>query len=118
MRIALFTPKDEVVFFIKKVNLAVDDFIFVDQFEQVIDFLDSKQSATYDVLWVATDGAKGMEIAISLKEHISNIPLVWESEDELFAVIAYDLNIENFLLKGNNINEISKTIKQIEMKVS
>ena len=116
MRLALFAPEDEKITFTNKINLSVDDFIIVDQFSNNNNFAVAQTHTNYDALWVATDGAKGMEIVIYLKETNPHIPVIWESEDEMFSLVAYNLKVSSFLLKNAGYQELTKAIDRIKTR--
>ena len=118
MHIALFTPKENFITITKKINSAVDDFIFVDQFDTPIQLIKSITNLIYDALWVPTDGAKGMEMVILLKRHFPDIPLIWESEDKKFALIAYELQVPYFLANDSNLGEISNIFERMGTRCS
>ena len=51
----------------------------------------------YHAVVIAMTGARGLEAAIQAKQLAPEVPLVWWSDDENFALIAYQLHIPAFL---------------------
>ena len=58
-------------------------------------------------------GAKGLEAAIQAKRLAPETPLVWWSDDENFALIAYHLRIPVFLPADCSDQELYEAIKPI-----
>ena len=58
-------------------------------------------------------GAKGLEAAIQAKRLAPETPLVWWSDDENFALIAYHLRISAFLPIDCSDQELYEAIKPI-----
>lgn len=58
-------------------------------------------------------GAKGLEAAIQAKRLAPEVPLVWWSDDENFALIAYHLRISAFLSADCSDQELYEAIKPI-----
>ena len=114
MKIALFAPKEDFITFTKKVNYLVDDLIVVDQYDSPTAFLNRDNNKIYSALWVATGGAKGMEMVIELQEKSPNAHVIWESDDQNFALTACELHPAYFLYKKSNAESIITAIANIQ----
>lgn len=53
-------------------------------------------SEPWDLVLVAEPGARGMEVCIGARKMLPQIPLVWFSDDPLFAAQSYRLNCAYF----------------------
>ena len=62
---------------------------------------------------VVMTGAKGLEAAIQAKRLAPEVPLVWWSDDENFALIAYQLRIPAFLPTDCSDQELYEAIRSI-----
>ena len=67
----------------------------------------------YHGVVIAMTGAKGLEAAIQAKRLAPETPLVWWSDDENFALIAYHLRIPAFLPADCSDRELYEAIKPI-----
>lgn len=67
----------------------------------------------YHVIVVAMSGAKGMEAVIQGEELAFKTPILWWSNDENFALIAYRLHVSAFLSSDCSDQEFYETIKSI-----
>ena len=67
----------------------------------------------YHAVVIAMTGAKGLEAAIQAKRLAPEVPLVWWSDDENFALIAYQLRIPAFLPTDCSDQELYEAIKSI-----
>ena len=114
MKIALFAPKEDFITFTKKVNYLVDDLIVVDQYDSPTVFLNRDNDKIYSALWVATNGAKGMEMVIELQGKLPTAHVVWESDDEYFALTAYELHPSCFLKKNDKSEYVITAITNIK----
>ena len=70
-------------------------------------------SSRYHAVVIAMTGAKGLEAAIQAKRLAPEVPLVWWSDDENFALIAYHLRIPVFLPADCSDQELYEAIKPI-----
>ena len=114
MKIALFAPKEDFIAFTKKVNYLVDDLIVVDQYDSPTVFLNRDNDKIYSALWVATNGAKGMEMVIELQVKLPKSHVVWESDDQNFALTAYELHPSCFLYKKGESESVITAITNIK----
>ena len=72
----------------------------------------------YHAVVVAMTGAKGLEAAIQAKRLAPETPLVWWSDDENFALIAYQLRIPAFLSIDCSDQEIYEAMESIRKRRS
>ena len=70
-------------------------------------------SSRYHAVVIAMTGAKGLEAAIQAKQLAPEVPLVWWTDDENFALIAYHLRISAFLSADCSDQELYEAIKPI-----
>ena len=112
MKISLFASKEDYIAFTKKVNYLVDELIVVDQYDSPIAFLNRDTNKIYSALWVATNGAKGIEMVIELQRKLPKSHVVWESDDQNFALTAYELHPAYFLYKKGSVITAINNIKR------
>ncbi|MEG1774383.1 MAG: hypothetical protein RR320_05980, partial [Oscillospiraceae bacterium] len=55
------------------------------------------RNGPYDLVVVALPGALGMEAVLGVREKAPMIPLVWCSDDDVFALQSYRLRVTAFL---------------------
>ncbi|MBS6773335.1 MAG: hypothetical protein KH240_12350 [Faecalibacterium prausnitzii] len=99
MKIALCTELRNVEWFESRLRflfdgdgqLAIDELWNENQLAQAL------RRSRYHAVVIAMTGAKGLEAAIQAKRLAPETPLVWWSDDENFALIAYQLHIPAFL---------------------
>ncbi|MEG2073337.1 MAG: hypothetical protein RRY54_01080 [Angelakisella sp.] len=61
------------------------------------DLLYRIRSGAYDAVVVALPGALGMEAVLGVRERAPAIPLVWCSDDDVFALQSYRMQVSAFL---------------------
>lgn len=66
-----------------------------------------------DAVFIAVSGAEGMEGAIGVRMANKNIPIVWFSDDKLFAVQAQRLNTAYFGVMPLSFGDVTKAIRAI-----
>ena len=99
MKIALCTELRNVEWFESRLRslfdgdgqLAIDELWNENQLAQAL------RRSRYHAVVIAMTGAKGLEAAIQAKRLAPEVPLIWWSDDENFALIAYHLRISAFL---------------------
>lgn len=115
MKIALCTELRNVEWFESRLRslfdgdgqLAIDELWNENQLAQAL------RRSRYHTVVIAMTGAKGLEAAIQAKRLAPEIPLVWWSDDENFALIAYHLRIPAFLSIDCSDQELYEAIKSI-----
>jgi len=115
MKIALCTELRNVEWFESRLRslfdgdgqLAIDELWNENQLAQAL------RRSRYHAVVIAMTGAKGLEAAIQAKRLAPEVPLVWWSDDENFALIAYHLRIPVFLPADCSDQELYEAIKPI-----
>ena len=64
------------------------------------------------LLVVIADGAKGMECVYRAREHNSELPVFWFSDDKAFAVQSYRFNCAYFAEKPVTADKLDRAIKR------
>ena len=72
-------------------QLAIDELWNENQLAQAL------RRSRYHAVVIAMTGARGLEAVIQAKQLAPETPLVWWSDDENFALIAYQLRIPAFI---------------------
>lgn len=70
----------------------------------------------YHAVVIAMTGARGLEAAIQAKQLAPEVPLVWWSDDENFALIAYQLHIPAFLSIDCSDQELYEAMESIRKR--
>jgi DNA-binding NarL/FixJ family response regulator len=70
----------------------------------------------YHAVVIAMTGARGLEAAIQAKQLAPETPLVWWSDDENFALIAYQLRIPAFLSIDCSDQELYEAMEPIRKR--
>ena len=73
-------------------------------------------SSRYHAVVIAMTGARGLEAAIQAKQLAPETPLVWWSDDENFALIAYQLRIPAFLSIDCSDQELYEALEPIRKR--
>ena len=115
MKIALCTELRNVEWFESRLRslfdgdgqLAIDELWNENQLTQAL------RRSRYHAVVIAMTGAKGLEAAIQAKRLAPEVPLIWWSDDENFALIAYHLRISAFLSADCSDQELYEAIKLI-----
>ena len=115
MKIALCTELRNVEWFESRLHslfdgdgqLAIDELWNENQLAQAL------RRSRYHAVVIAMTGAKGLEAAIQAKQLAPEVPLVWWTDDENFALIAYHLRISAFLSADCSDQELYEAIKPI-----
>ena len=114
MKIVLCVEKQDAEYL--KQRIAFDESVgcTIDMFHDSQELLKAKTLDSCQVVWIALDGAAGMETVIALKERFPLLPIVWMSEDKFFAATAYNLKVAYFLHKNCTADEIAKALKEVD----
>ena len=70
----------------------------------------------YHAVVIAMTGARGLEAAIQAKRLAPEVPLIWWSDDENFALIAYHLRISAFLSTDCSDQELYEAMESIRKR--
>jgi DNA-binding NarL/FixJ family response regulator len=118
MKIALCTELRNVEWFESRLRslfdgdgqLAIDELWNENQLAQAL------RRSRYHAVVIAMTGAKGLEAAIQAKRLAPETPLVWWSDDENFALIAYQLHIPAFLSIDCSDQELYEAMEPIRKR--
>ena len=118
MKIALCTELRNVEWFESRLRslfdgdgqLAIDELWNENQLAQAL------RRSRYHAVVIAMTGAKGLEAVIQAKRLASETPLVWWSDDENFALIAYQLHIPAFLSIDCSDQELYEAMESIRKR--
>lgn len=67
----------------------------------------------WDLIFVAEAGARGMEVCIGVRKMLPKVPLVWFSDDPLFAAQSYRLNCTYFAPLPATGQQIAKAMDRV-----
>ena len=118
MKIALCTELRNVEWFESRLRslfdgdgqLAIDELWNENQLAQAL------RRRRYHAVVIAMTGARGLEAAIQAKQLAPETPLVWWSDDENFALIAYHLRIPAFLSADCSDQELYEAMEPIRKR--
>ena len=118
MKIALCTELRNVEWFESRLRslfdgdgqLAIDELWNENQLAQAL------RRSRYHAVVIAMTGAKGLEAAIQAKQLAPEVPLVWWTDDENFALIAYHLRISAFLSADCSDQELYEAMAPIRKR--
>lgn len=91
-------------------QLAIDELWNENQLAQAL------RRSRYHAVVIAMTGARGLEAAIQVKQLAPEVPLVWWSDDENFALIAYQLHIPAFLSIDCSDQELYEAMEPIRKR--
>ena len=91
-------------------QLAIDELWNENQLAQAL------RRSRYHAVVIAMTGARGLEAAIQAKRLAPEVPLVWWSDDENFALIAYHLRISAFLSADCSDQELYEAMAPIRKR--
>ena len=99
MKIALCTELRNAEWFESRLRslFAGDGQLVIDELWNEKQLSQALRRSRYHAVVIAMTGARGLEAAIQAKQLAPETPLVWWSDDENFALIAYHLRIPAFL---------------------
>ena len=91
-------------------QLAIDELWNENQLAQAL------RRSRYHAVVIAMTGARGLEAAIQAKRLAPEVPLIWWSDDENFALIAYHLRISAFLSADCSDQELYEAMAPIRKR--
>lgn len=74
------------------------------------DFYQLQMETRFDILFVCLSGAVGQELSIQAKKIQPDGKIVWVSDDPIFAVAAYRIQVCSFLLKPISVPQLCETL--------
>lgn len=115
MKIALCTELRNVEWFESRLRSLFDGDgqLVIDELWNEKQLSQALRRSRYHAVVIAMTGARGLEAAIQAKQLALEVPLVWWSDDENFALIAYHLRISAFLPIDCSDQELYEAIKSI-----
>lgn len=115
MKIALCTELRNAEWFESRLRslFAGDGQLVIDELWNEKQLSQALRRSRYHAVVIAMTGARGLEAAIQAKQLAPETPLVWWSDDENFALIAYHLRIPAFLSADCSDQELYEAIKPI-----
>jgi hypothetical protein len=115
MKIALCTELRNVEWFESRLRSLFegDGQLVIDELWNEKQLSQALRRSRYHAVVIAMTGARGLEAAIQAKQLAPEVPLVWWSDDENFALIAYQLHIPAFLSIDCSDQELYEAIKPI-----
>ena len=115
MKIALCTELRNAEWFEQTaLPFAGDGQLVIDELWNENDYL--RRGGAYHAVVIAMTGARGLEAAIQAKQLAPETPLVWWSDDENFALIAYQLRIPAFLSIDCSDQELYEAMEPIRKR--
>ncbi len=115
MRLLLCGKKDEsesIIEAVKALPLGLADYIIVDDYELIHQ---SIVDVNINTAIVYENGANGMECVYRIKESNCDIPIIWFSDDNNFAVQSYRLNCAYFGKKPITVEKLQKAFENINL---
>lgn len=88
-----------------------DERIAIDELWNKKQLVQAVQRSRYNVVVIALSGARGLEAVIQVRKLMPETPLVWCSDDEGFALIAYHLRASAFLTIDCSDQELYEAMK-------
>ncbi len=67
----------------------------------------------YDLVVVALEGAKGMNVVESLSEHYPDTQIIWITSDEDFVSVAIRHHIHDFIVRPFTQERISRSVREV-----
>lgn len=86
---------------------------YTDDYDEYIDLL---RENTYDVIFVMTDNAAGMEGVIAAQNVHPEAAVVWFSNDKNFVAQSYRLGVNYFSVKPIDGKQVNLAMKRCEKK--
>ncbi len=74
------------------------------------DFYRLQMETRFDILFVCLSGAVGQELSIQAKKIQPDGKIVWVSDDPIFAVAAYRIQVSCFLLRPVSVAQLCETL--------
>ena len=118
MKIALCTELRNMEWFESRLRslFAGDGQLVIDELWNEKQLSQALRRSRYHAVVIAMTGAKGLEAAIQAKRLAPEVPLVWWSDDENFALIAYHLRISAFLSADCSDQELYEAMEPIRKR--
>ena len=118
MKIALCTELRNVEWFESRLRSLFDGDgqLVIDELWNENQLAQALRRSRYHAVVIAMTGAKGLEAAIQAKQLAPEVPLVWWSDDENFALIAYHLRISAFLSADCSDQELYEAMESIRKR--
>ncbi len=86
----------------------------IDEYNDMETFLKLPSLELYDGVFIAFDGAKGMEAVVQARERSEKLAVVWISDDTQFGLTAFSLRVAAFLMKGCRQEQFAKALERIQ----
>ena len=67
----------------------------------------------YDLVVVAREGAKGMNVVDSLSERYSETQIIWITSDEDFASVALRHHIHDFIVRPFTSERFARSVREV-----
>ena len=118
MKIALCTELRNVEWFESRLRSLFDGDgqLVIDELWNEKQLSQALRRSRYHAVVIAMTGARGLEAAIQAKQLAPETPLVWWSDDENFALIAYHLRISAFLSADCSDQELYEAMAPIRKR--
>ncbi|MEG2660180.1 MAG: hypothetical protein RR978_05610 [Oscillospiraceae bacterium] len=87
-------------------------FITQEWYHRREDLLYRIRSGCYDAVVVALPGALGMEAVLGVRNLDAKVPLIWCSDDDVFALQSYRLFVTTFLRMPVKAEQLAKALAQ------
>ena len=118
MKIALCTELRNVEWFESRLRSLFDGDgqLVIDELWNEKQLSQALRRSRYHAVVIAMTGARGLEAAIQAKQLAPEVPLVWWSDDENFALIAYHLRIPVFLPVDCSDQELYEAMESIRKR--
>lgn len=112
MRLMLCTRKTDVENLIHRIS-QMQNAPYIAGFYEPSELFQLSAPFPCDALWIAIDGAAGMEAVIAARERDPHIPLLWMSEDKMFGMIAHSLQVSGFLTRSCTDEEFTAALEAL-----
>ena len=118
MKIALCTELRNVEWFESRLRSLFDGDgqLVIDELWNEKQLSQALRRSRYHAAVIAMTGARGLEAVIQAKRLAPETPLVWWSDDENFALIAYQLHIPAFLSIDCSDQELYEAMESIRKR--
>lgn len=115
MLIALCAPFMEADLLEEKIRSAAGQRnLRFDEYNDMEAFFKLPNAELYDGVFIAFDGAKGMEAVVQARERLNKLAVVWISDDAQFGLTAFSLQVAAFLVKGCKQEQLAKALERIK----
>ncbi|MEG0177954.1 MAG: hypothetical protein RR573_00215 [Oscillospiraceae bacterium] len=93
-------------------SIETQNHILLEWYHRREDLLYRIRSGEYDVVVVALPGALGMEAVLGVRDLAAKIPIIWCSDDDVFALQSYRLFVSTFLRLPVKAEQVAKALMQ------